>query len=106
MTHNFEQVIVVFRWIVNVPLLILCIDELKKAFRELQINKYIRSRILSKINFIVGLILLVAYIPNLFFREISSCLLIVASWICFYTVSNKFSIDIEKYVKVNYINLL
>ena len=100
MMHKLDSLVKLAKWMLNIPLIILCVDEFQKAVRALHVDDRVKKRISSKINFVLGVAFAVAYIPNVFLRELKSCAFLIASWLCLYSVSNRINRTLEKYAKI------
>lgn len=107
MIDRLDSLAELVKWILNIPLIILCIDEFQKALRTLRMDNGVKKRWISCINFLIGIAFAIAYIPNVYLRESESCIFLIASWLCLYSVSNRINKTLERYAgirKENYHN--
>ena len=100
MIHKLDNLMRVAKWLLNIPMIILCVDEFKKALRALRTDDIVKKNPVSKINFALGVVFTIAYIPNVYLRQTKSCLFLVAAWLCLYSVSNRMRRLIERYAKI------
>lgn len=100
MIHKLDSLIKLVKWILNIPLIILCIDEFQKAVRVLRMDSRVKKSLFSKVNFALGVTFAIAYIPNICLRESRSCIFLIASWLCLYSVSNRISRNLEECANV------
>jgi len=89
------------KWALNVPLIILCIDEFKKSLRSLRMDKKVKKSVIAKINFALGVVFAMFYIPNLYVKGADSYVFLVASWLCLFSVSNKINRNLEKCIELS-----
>lgn len=96
MTSKLDMLINLAKWVFSIPLIILCVDEFRKAVISLRGDGKVKGKPNEKINFLLGVVFLIVYIPNLYVREANSYIFLIAAWLCLFSVSNRMPKSLEK----------